>query len=159
MSREEGTKRVIVIGIGNEFRGDDAFGFEVIRRIREQIPGSVDVLLTEGDGTHLMQRWAGCDAVYIVDCITSGAPGGTCFRLDAAERKMPTQFFRSSSHIFGVAEAIEMSRALNQLPSKVIVYGAEGTQLDLGKPMSEPMVKAVRTIGDQLLQELRQEPT
>ncbi len=149
-------KRVIIIGIGNEFRGDDAFGFEVIRRIRADLPGSVEVLMTEGDGTQLMQAWAGFETVYIVDCITSGAPAGTRFRLDAAERSMPTHFFRSSSHLFGVAEAIEMSRALHQLPGKLIVYGAEGTQLDLGKPMSPEMKEALELVASDLLTELRQ---
>lgn len=155
MGAPAGAKRIIVIGIGNQFRGDDAFGFEVIRRIREQLPGSVDVLLTEGDGTHLMQAWNGYDAAFVVDCITSGSPAGRCFRLDAATQKMPAQFFRSSSHLFGVAEAIEMARTLRQLPPKMVVYGAEGTQLELGKPMSDDMVAAVATISAQLLDEIR----
>ena len=155
MGAATGTKRIIVIGIGNQFRGDDAFGFEVIRRIREQLPGSVDVLLTEGDGTHLMQAWTGYDAAFVVDCITSNSPAGTCFRLEAASQKMPAQFFRSSSHLFGVAEAIEMARTLQQLPPTCVVYGAEGTQLELGQPMSGDMVAAVTTISSQLLEEIR----
>lgn len=143
--------RAIVIGIGNQFRGDDAVGLEVIRRLREDLPPGVDAIQTEADGATLMQIWAGYDTVILVDCVVSGQTVGTRIRLDAVAQQLPTRFFRSSSHLFGVAEAVEMSRALKQLPKRMIVYGVEGVRFELGDQFS-PEVK--RGLGE-LVAEIR----
>ncbi|MCP4684238.1 MAG: hydrogenase maturation protease, partial [bacterium] len=62
-----------VIGVGNEFRGDDAVGLIVASRLREQLPKSIEIIEHTGDGATLMDAWEGADRVYIIDAVKSGA--------------------------------------------------------------------------------------
>ena len=86
------------------WRGDDAAGLEVARRA-----GGVE---HEGDATRLLDAWAGADDVVVVDAAASGAPPGTLRWFDASAAPLPAAQLRSSTHAFGVADAIELARAL-----------------------------------------------
>lgn len=143
-------RRILIVGIGNQFRGDDALGFAVIKELQGTLPANIEMREFEGDGVALMQLWQGYDTVILTDCVVSGAAVGTLFRLDPLEQRMPARFFRSSSHLFGIAEAVEMARALNQLPAKIIIFGVEGSGFDAGTAMSPPVAKAVDLIANQI---------
>lgn len=146
--------RVLVVGIGNEYRGDDAVGFAVTRSLRTDLGTSVDIQEFEGDGAGLMQLWAGYDAVIIVDCITARLPVGSVIRLDAATHKVPTHYFRSSSHLFGVAEAVEMARTLGELPPTLLVYGVTGHTFEAGSPLSAEVETSVADVVSQIKRDL-----
>lgn len=47
----------------------------------------------------------------------------------------------AGTHGFGVAEAVELIRALGQLPSRLVLIGVEAGTLDAGRPLS-PAVSA-----------------
>ncbi len=73
-------------------------------------------------------------------------------RLDAGESELPTELFRASTHHVGLAEAVELARALGRLPARVIVYGIEGESFEVGEELApavaaavEPVAEAVRT--------------
>ena len=68
----------------------------------------------------------GREAAVLVDASSSGAAPGTIHRFDASAEPVPARSFRSSTHAFGVGEAIELARALGKLPGTVVVYGIEG---------------------------------
>src|SRR6476619_6147364 len=59
--------RVILIGVGNAWRGDDGAGLAVARRVRELAPAGVDVREVEGDATTLLEAWVGAEHVAVVD--------------------------------------------------------------------------------------------
>ena len=100
----------LVIGVGNPWRGDDGAGIEVARR--------VGGIAFEGDGTGLVELWAGAEDAVVVDAAASGAAPGTVHRFDAAAGPLPARSLRSSTHHFGVADAIELARALDRLPPR-----------------------------------------
>src|SRR5271167_2112504 len=116
----------ILIGVGNPFRSDDGAGRLVLQRLRGEIPCGIKVLEETGDGAELLEGWKGADCVFLVDAVQSGAPPGTIHRLDARVERLPTWFSRSSTHSFGVAEAIELARTMGELPEQLVVYGIEG---------------------------------
>jgi hydrogenase maturation protease len=122
----------LIIGIGNEYRGDDAVGLIVVRRLKEHLAGSPTVLEQSGDGAALMEAWQGAEKVIIIDAVMSGAAPGTIHRFDASAQPLPKDAFRCSTHAFGVAEAIELSRALSELPQSLVVYGIEGKNFAAG---------------------------
>jgi hydrogenase maturation protease len=65
-----------------------------------------------------MEAWRGVETVIIIDAVMSGAEPGTIRRLDAKTQPLQKDAFRCSTHAFGVAEAIELSRARGELPQK-----------------------------------------
>jgi hydrogenase maturation protease len=135
---------VLVIGVGNAFRGDDAVGLEVARRLAGlDLPRAVELRTHEGDGVGLLDLWDGADAVALVDCVHSGSPPGTLHRIDASAAPVPLPLGGASTHALGVADAIELARAMGTLPAAVIVYGVEGGAYTTGSPLSEPVASAV----------------
>ena len=132
----------LIIGIGNEYRGDDAVGLIVARRLKECLADSVTVLEQSGDGAALMEAWQGAETVIIIDAVASGAAPGVIHRFDANTRPIPKSAFHCSTHAFGVAEAIELSRALGEFPRSLVVYGIEGKNFDAGVGLSPEVEKA-----------------
>jgi len=137
----------LIIGIGNEYRCDDAAGLIVARRLKERLAGSFTVLEQSGDGAALMEAWQGAETVIIIDAVMSGAAPGTIHRFDASAQPLPKDAFRCSTHAFGVAEAIELSRALSELPQSLVVYGIEGKKFAAGVGLSSEVEKAVGEVA------------
>jgi hydrogenase maturation protease len=151
-----GRQRALIIGLGNEYRRDDAAGLVVARRLREvALPPSVLVQEESGEGAALIESWQDADMVILIDAVHSGATPGTIHRLDAHEKPIAKRFFRFSTHAFGLAEAVELARALGRLPPRLIVYGVEGKSFEAGVGLSPEVEAAVRDVMDRVLGELR----
>ena len=147
--------RILVIGVGNEYRSDDAVGLVVARRLRQLSLGNITVIEESGEGTDLMESWKGADTVIIVDAASSGAKPGTIHRIDAQAQWVPTGLLRYSTHAFSVGEAVELARAMNRLPPRMVVYGIEGERFDEGTVLSRAVQGSVDTVVDLVLRQLR----
>jgi hydrogenase maturation protease len=145
----------LVIGIGNANRRDDAVGLIVARALREEAPGIAQVLEANGEGTALMESWKQARAVFLIDAVQSGAPPGTIHRFDARAQAIAPNFFRYSTHAFGIAEAIELGRALNQLPLQLVVYGIEGANFGAGEGLTPMVTRAAKQVVQAVLAELQ----
>jgi hydrogenase maturation protease len=144
-----------VIGIGNEYRRDDAAGLIVVRRLSESSVGDFTVLEHTGDGAALMEAWKDAETVIVVDAVRSGAEPGTVHRFDSSLQPFPASTFRGSTHTFSLVEAVELSRTLSQLPPHFIVYGIEGRDFEAGSGLSTEVEKAVPDVADRVLHEVR----
>jgi hydrogenase maturation protease len=153
-SAEKTTARVVVIGMGNLYRRDDAAGLVVAQRLRQAAPSHVTVIEHEGEPTALLEAWKGARAVVLIDAVFSGAEAGTIHRLDAQAGALPQELFRYSTHAVSVAEAIELARVLGQLPPKLVVYGIEGKHFNAGAGLSPEVEGRVAEVADRVLREL-----
>jgi hydrogenase maturation protease len=150
--------KTIFIGVGNPFRGDDGAGIAVLRYLRGEMPPGVKIVEETGDGAELLEAWKGADCVILVDAVQSGAPPGTIHRLDARIEMIPTWFSHSSTHLFGVAEAIELARAMGDLPAQLIVYGIAGLDFSAGTELSPEIAEVIPAAANLILQEILQLP-
>ena len=146
--------RIVVIGVGNAFRGDDAAGREVARRVRERVPGEIDVVVCELEPTRLIDAWDDAESAVVVDAVSSGAEPGTVHRFDASTDTLPSREFRSSTHAFSIADALELGRALGRAPQRVVVLGLEGASFGLGDPLTPAVEAAIPRVVEQALAEL-----
>jgi hydrogenase maturation protease len=144
---------VLVLGIGNVSRGDDAVGLVVARRLQEAPLDGVIIMLASGEATALLALWQDTDAVVLVDAVCTGARPGTLHRFAVGTQPLPAMFSCVSTHAFGVAEAIELARALRQLPPALVVYGVEGATFEMGAGLSG----AVAAVVPQVVAQVRQE--
>jgi hydrogenase maturation protease len=142
--------RVLVAGVGNVLRRDDGAGIEVVRRLRAAgAPTGVELHAEEGEPVGLLDRFAGRDAVVLVDTMRSGAPAGTVRRVDATEEALPIALTGSTStHAIGLGQAVELARTLGRLPARVVVYAVEGARFDAGGELSDPVAAAVPALVD-----------
>jgi hydrogenase maturation protease len=144
----------IMIGIGNPFRSDDGAGPAIVRLLEGQIPPEIKCLEETGDGAELLDAWKGVECVILIDAIQSGAPPTTIYRFDARAESLPVWFSHASTHTFGVAEAIELARHMDELPPKLIVYGIEGLDFSPGTELSPEVAEALPAISRLILREV-----
>ena len=143
----------MMIGIGNPFRSDDRAGLEIVRLLQGKTPPDMKCAEETGDGAELLDAWKGADCVILIDAIQSGAPPATVYRFDARTESLPTWFSHASTHTFGVAEAIELARHMEELPPKLIVYGIEGLDFSPGTELSPEVAEALPAISRLILRE------
>ena len=146
--------RVLVLGVGNASRGDDGVGLVVAQHLQEAPLDGVTIVLTAGEGTGLLALWQDTDAVVLVDAVWTGARPGTLHRFEVVSQPLPAMFSRVSTHAFGVAEAIELARALRQLPPVLVVYGVEGAIFETSVGLSAVVAAVVPQAIAQVRQEL-----
>jgi hydrogenase maturation protease len=149
--------RTVVIGIGNRLRGDDAAGVVVAEQLRLRVPERVEVVACDEEPSRLMEAWDGAESVLLVDAVSSGAPPGTIHRFDAGEVAVPARAFRSSTHAIGIADTIELARALGRLPGRVRVYGIEAGGFETGSPLTPAVESAVAVLVKGVLADLEEE--
>ena len=140
-----------MIGIGNEYRSDDGAGVVVARRIRKRAPSSCVVCETGGEGTALMELWRHADDVILIDAVSSGAAPGTIHTFHPSGQPLPTEPVLFSSHAFGLVQAIEISRVLNELPRQMIIYGIEGENFEMGTELSPAVQESLNDAVDKAL--------
>lgn len=148
------TTQTLVIGLGNDFRRDDGAGRVAARMIASAQADGVRVIEASGEGAALMDAWRDAESVVLIDAVHSGAAPGTIHRLDARAQPIPSNFFHYSTHAFSVAEAVELARALDQLPPRLIVFGIEGKDFSSGEDLSPEVAAAVEEVARQVKGEL-----
>jgi hydrogenase maturation protease len=114
------------------------------------------VLDCADDPTRLLDLWAGLDTVVVVDALCSGAAPGTLHRVDAGSGPLPRDVGLASTHALGVADALELGRALGRAPRRVVVLGVEGASFAVGDEMTPAVAGAVDGLLASVLRELEE---
>lgn len=134
----------LVIGVGNDFAGDDAAG-RLVARALEGAAG-FDVAETHGAAADIVTLMEGRGRVLIVDACRSGAAAGTLHRLDATAGDLPGWLRSVSSHGIGVAEAVALARVLGILPPRVEVWAIEGRAFCTGDEITDAVQARVDAV-------------
>ena len=145
---------VVVIGIGNRHRGDDAAGLMVTDRLRVAPPTGADLSESAGDAMDLAALWGGRTMAILVDAVATEGEAGRVLRLDGSDplRREPSI---CSTHGLGVVEAIELARVLGTLPSRVVLFGITGRNFAQGAAVSAPVEAALADVEHAVRSELR----
>lgn len=142
--------RVLIAGVGNKLRADDAFGVEVATRLMKMdLPEGVTVVETGIGGIALVQELqSGYDALVVVDAVDRGRPPGHVMlialdvpHVDDMEWGQRYDFL-ADVHLATPERALIMSKALGVLPENTIMVGCQPVDAETpGLPMS-PEVEA-----------------
>ena len=145
---------ILIVGIGNEFAGDDGVGVALAQRVNQlELPG-VHVSIAAGDPVVMIDLLDDIHRIIVLDAVSTGAAPGTVHRIDVNSIHMPI-WQSTSCHGFGLAETIELARALNRLPEYFVVIGIEGAIFTPGETKSDLMESAMATARDRVLEEIR----
>ncbi|MFC4119869.1 hydrogenase maturation protease [Nonomuraea zeae] len=140
--------RTVVIGLGNDYRGDDGAGLAVARLLRGM---GVPAVENGGDPAELIEAWTGADVAIVIDAASSGEPPGTV-RCHRALGHLPGG--GASTHALSLADAVTLAGTLGRLPGELIVYTVEGAGFGLGAGMSEPAAAAVSYLARTIARDL-----
>jgi hydrogenase maturation protease len=136
---------ILVLGIGQSLRGDDAAGLEAVRLWHQTYPKTVkkvQVEFSELPGLSLLDRLDGVDAAILVDALHTAADPGTLHRLDPDELAAFTTDAQSA-HGWGVAETLALGRSLypGLTQCRITLIGIVGNRFGLGTGL-DPAVQA-----------------
>ena len=145
---------VVVIGYGSPGRGDDEAGLVAVEAVRPLLPPEVIVRRLTGDGSTLLDACRNSQAVILIDAVQSGGSAGTVHRFDDIDQLTSGQIRLSSTHSFGLSEALQLGKLLGRLPPKVIVLGVEASQFNHGARLSEAVVRGLGQLKDMIVQEV-----
>ena len=139
--------RALVVGLGSPDRGDDAVGPEVARQVAALVSG-VQVVERE-DPTSLIELWGDRDLAIVADAVRSNGFPGALMIVECGVGVAPltddawTHTGRGGTHAFGLAAAVELSRALHRLPQRLVLVGIEADGMAYGAPLSAPVDAAI----------------
>ena len=129
--------KILIAGVGNELRQDDAFGVLLALKLQQEafFPASVNVMEIGSAGIHLVQQlFDKYDVLILLDIVKWGGKAGTIHfkevevkdiaQLPAGERDE----FLADMHYINPLKALMMAKAINVLPKQVIFLGCESEE-------------------------------
>lgn len=145
---------ILIVGVGNELKQDDAFGIEFIRQFEQQehIPEQVKLMEVGIGGIHLVQELHyGYDILIMADAVEWGDEAGQVFFRKVEHigniEEMQTfdkRTFLADMHYTNPMRALMLAKALQVLPGKVYILGCKAAQHnDFAIGMSEVVEAAI----------------
>lgn len=145
---------VVVIGVGNEFRRDDGAGLAVIERLRRLVPCGVELVITDGEPTRLIEAWTGAALAVVVDAVRAEPPHPGRVRRFVVDRPASGAGRPASSHGFGLDDSVALALALDRMPGRLIVHAIEAADLSQGAGLTAPVAAAVGLAADAILADI-----
>lgn len=148
--------RTIILGLGNEILGDDAFGLLVARSLKEAGAAvHADVVECSASGFRLLDYLEGYDRAILIDSyLCPERPLGEVLAFEIEDDRGPLP--SSGSHFFSFPQTIAAGRAMGMhLPTRVTAYCAviHGHEFS-DKGISEALKPAVEEIVRRVLTDL-----
>ncbi|MCX4231896.1 hydrogenase maturation protease [Streptomyces sp. NPDC020707] len=151
--------RIVVIGVGNEFRHDDGVGWAVIERLRgrgaeHRLPSGTVLETCDGDPGRLLGLWEGAELAVVVDAARNepSRPGRVHRLVLDGTGQAPAG--ATSSHGLGLGEAVELSSVLGRLPGRLVVYAVEGADATFGTGLSSEVEAQVGVLVQEVENEI-----
>ena len=145
---------IVVIGIGQTLRGDDAAGVRAVQFWQKNYPhtslrSDVQVVIEELPGLALLELLSGASAVVIADAVRSGARPGEIYQLELTDLAAFTPG-SSSAHGWGLAETLALGRILGipDLPEMISLVGIEASELNAGASLSPLVADSIERAAD-----------
>jgi hydrogenase maturation protease len=147
--------KIVVIGLGQSMRGDDAAGLRAVQLWEEKFPqtaSKVQIALLETPGLNLLDWLDGVEAAILVDAVKSSDKAGTLQHI-SPEDLYTFSTDAGSVHGWGVAETLALGRALSPrlAACRISLIGICGSDFSLGAGLS-PAVQAALTEAASLIE-------
>lgn len=160
MMEETKVPKILIAGVGNELRQDDAFGLHVVRELlkNKQITPNVMIQEIGIGGIHLVQELhAHYDILVIVDAVSWEGKAGDIYWRKAETNdinelsKAEKRIFLADMHYTTPVRALMLAKAVNVLPSEVYILGCEAQttaefEMGISDEVKEAIPKAIAYI-------------
>jgi hydrogenase maturation protease len=146
---------IVVIGVGNPYRGDDGAGLEVARQVRHAVPAWVEVGESDGEPAGLLDSWEDADVAVVIDAVRSGAgQPGAVYRVEVDRDSDTVPIATVSSHSAGPGDAVALARVLDRLPGRLVLFGIEGAVFSAGVGLSPEVEDSVARVAGRVVEEV-----
>ena len=147
--------KLLVLGLGNRFAGDDGVGCEVAARLHiHHLPDKMRVEEAPGGTLSLASLWQREDHVWLIDAVISGREAGAITVLDE-KALLASPRGHESAHHLSLSESLlwlnhtypEMTRIHYRF------WGIEAQSTTMGKGLSSAVAAAVKRTANQVAKE------
>lgn len=155
-------QKILIAGVGNELRQDDAFGVLLAKKLYEEagLPDSVKVMEIGSAGIHLVQQlFDKYDTLLLLDVVSwGGQPGTIHFKeIDVKDiRELPAEDkndFMADMHYINPLKALMLAKALNVYPAKVLFLGCESAaHEEIGIGLTPEVSNAIPVAYNKIMQ-------
>jgi len=147
-----------VIGLGNPFRGDDAVGNLVSRKLHPHETYAISVVECGLAGLNLLHEIEGVETAIIIDAVSSQSEEGTIHRFTIPQdlkqiHTLTWSTSTASTHAFGLGEALALAETLGVFPPHLVIYGIEIGNVEPGAPISPSVIKGIHTVVNRITTE------
>jgi hydrogenase maturation protease len=135
-----------VIGVGNEFMGDDGIGPLLISRLRELegFPADIDLIDEGSGGMRIIHDIEGYDKVLIIDAADFGeAPGD--FKLFRPEDVETVKGISGRSlHEMDLIKTLELAKVMGKAPSEIMIMAIQPERVEMSQEISETILEGIQ---------------
>jgi hydrogenase maturation protease len=133
--------RIVVLGLGNLMRTDDAVGMRAVVQLRGDPRLPVSVSLVDGGtlGLDLLHPLDGATHLLALDAIDAGVVPGTLLRF--ADDEIADLPVSKSVHLLGFSDLIGAMRLTGSAPAEIVVLGVQPAIIGWGTELT-PVVEA-----------------
>ncbi|MEU8925355.1 hydrogenase maturation protease [Kitasatospora sp. NPDC048545] len=141
--------RIVVIGVGNEYRHDDGVAAAVLAELSAGGLAADRLALCDGEPTRLMELWEGADLAVVVDAVRTGPGEPGRIHLLAADSDHvladpPADEGRAGgTHSLGLGHGVALAAVLDRLPRELRIVAVEGADFSVGEGLSRAVAEAV----------------
>jgi hydrogenase maturation protease len=145
---------MLVLGIGNPLLGDDGFGVEVARRLKEagELAG-VEIVDGGSQGLYLLPYLQGRSHIIVADAIAFGGAPGEIVRLNADQIPARLQV-KVSEHQISFHEVLALMQLLGEDPKEFIFFGVEPKSNEWGDGLSPEIAAAVDPVIEKIKEQI-----
>lgn len=146
--------RTLILALGNPLRGDDGVGAAVLDCLRgRDLPPEVDLVDGGTSGLELVLTMQGYARVIVIDAADMRLTPGEWrqFSLDDVLLHARDPHLSGTMHYAGLAEALVLAEALDQLPPEITVIGVQPATTDWEPGLTAPVQAALGSIADAVL--------
>jgi hydrogenase maturation protease len=145
----------LVLALGSPLRADDGVGQAVVKALQAvAVPAGVALLDGGTPGLETVLLLQGYQRTIIIDAADLGREPGDWVRFTPDQANLGANDTRAGLHAAGLAEALELGRALGILPDEIIIYGIQPQTLDWLTGLSEAVQAAIPALCTAILAEL-----
>jgi hydrogenase maturation protease len=148
-------RKIVIIGVGNDLRSDDGVGPAVTTCLAKMNLPGIHIVNQVGDGTDMINAWYGADITFVIDCMQSGSDAGTIRRFEVGHDDIPEEILPGlSTHAFNITDTIRLARTIRQLPTRLVVYGIEGSVFSYGDHLSPAVAASASDVAESIRAEI-----
>jgi hydrogenase maturation protease len=149
---------VLVLGLGNPWRGDDGIGPRVVEELtRRGLPEDVTALDGGAGGLDLLYVLEGWERVVVVDAADVGREPGRFVRFTPDEVRLAKATDRFSLHRAGLSEALALAGALGRDLPEMVIFGVQPAEIGWREGLSPAVQAALPALADAVIKEIKGE--
>lgn len=152
-SREN--KKILVLGLGNIFCGDDGIGSIIAENLGKDIDEQkIDIIDGGTIGLGLMYLFEDYTDLIIIDAVDMKASPGEVLVFSLDDLSMFDNEQKISFHQSGLYELLRFAKALGKLPPRIMIFGIQIGETSFENGLSEQLQSELVKIEEKIKEEI-----